>query len=389
MEQARCKFTVLEARDRVGGRANTDTTRTLYPLDLGCEWLHSAGANPLVKVAEKLGFTIDPSPAPWHKPTLPASMRPEDERDFDKAIDRFYARVDAAARDPRDRGAAERLEPFCRWNPLIDAISTYINGVELDRVSIFDGENYDDKEMDWRVVEGYGALIARLGAGLPVHANTKVEAIDHSGKRIRIDTSNGTLDADAVIVTVPTNVLASGAIRFRPDLPGKREAAAHLPLGVADKIFFSLDGAEEFEPDTNVYGALDRVATGNYYLNISGRPLVEGLFGGALAGDLEKGGLAAFTDFATAELAHVMGGAFRKRLHPIVSTAWQADPFSQGSYSHALPGHAGDRVLLAAPIDGRIFFAGEACSKYQFSTAHGAYRSGQKAAKKVIEAFRR
>ena len=172
-----------------------------------------------------------------------------DEQDgFDKAIDRFDARIDLAARGPEDRKASELLEPGCRWNDLIDATSTYINGVELDRVSVFDGENYEDTETDWRIVEGYGTLIARLGSELPIHLNAPVECIDQKGKRIEVVTSNGSLSAGAVIVTVPTDVIASGAIRFIPDLPRKRDAAAHLPLGVANKVFFSLDGAGEFEP---------------------------------------------------------------------------------------------------------------------------------------------
>lgn len=389
LRQSNCNLVLLEARARLGGRVFTDAVASSYPLDLGCEWLHSADRNPLRKIAQDLDFTVDSSPAPWDKPSLKASMAPSDERDFSKAIDRFYERLDAAARGPKDRRASELLEPGCRWNALIDAISTHINGVELDRVSIFDGDNYDDSETDWRVVEGYGTLIARLGADFPVQMNTKVECIDHSDKRIRLTTSNGSFEADAVIVTVPTNVIASGRLRFLPDLPQKRDAAANLPLGVANKVFFSLDNAEEFERDTNVYGALDRVATGNYYLRIAGRPLLEGFFGGALARDLETGGLAAFADFASTELANVMGSAFCKRLHPIISTAWSSDPFSLGSYSYAVPGHVSDRAILAAPVDERIFFAGEACSKYYFSTAHGAYKSGQKAAKALLKTIAR
>jgi monoamine oxidase len=331
---------------------------------------------------------VDSSPPPWDNTPINPSMTCAVERDFEKSVDCFYARLDVAARMQHDRAASELLDPNCRWNPLIDAISTYVSGVELDKISVIDGENYDDTETDWRVVEGYGTLISRLATKLPIHLNTTVQSIDHSRTRIKISTSGGSLDTDAVIVTVPTNVIATGALRFVPDLPRKCDAAAHLPLGVANKIFFSLDRAEEFERDTNLYGSIDRVATGNYYARISGLPLVEGFFGGALARDLEREGFAAFADFAMNELVDVMGSAFRQRLHPIVSTAWSSDPFSLGSYSYAEPGHAGDRAVLAAPVDGRIFFAGEACSKYHFSTAHGAYRSGRKAAMAVLQAFR-
>jgi monoamine oxidase len=65
---------------------------------------------------------------------------------------------------------------------------------------------------------------------------------------------------------------------------------------------------------------------------------------------------------------------------------WKADPFARGSYSYALPGKAGCRQVLAEPVDGRLFFAGEACSRADFSTAHGAYRTGVAAAEAVIAA---
>jgi len=77
----------------------------------------------------------------------------------------------------------------------------------------------------------------------------------------------------------------------------------------------------------------------------------------------------------------------RKRLHPIAATAWARDPYARGSYSHAMPGHADARTALAAAVDERLFFAGEACMVRDFSTAHGAYRSGVKAAGEAIAAL--
>jgi monoamine oxidase len=68
---------------------------------------------------------------------------------------------------------------------------------------------------------------------------------------------------------------------------------------------------------------------------------------------------------------------------------WGADPFARGSYSYALPGMADCRAALAAPVDGRLFFAGEACSRGDFSTAHGGWNTGVSAAEQVIAAHRR
>lgn len=67
---------------------------------------------------------------------------------------------------------------------------------------------------------------------------------------------------------------------------------------------------------------------------------------------------------------------------------WAADPFARGSYSFALPGKTACREKLAAAVDQRIFFAGEACSTHDFSTAHGAYFTGIAAAEQVIAVSR-
>jgi len=65
---------------------------------------------------------------------------------------------------------------------------------------------------------------------------------------------------------------------------------------------------------------------------------------------------------------------------------WGSDPFARGSYSYARPGMADCRKALAAPVDNRLFFAGEACSSGDFSTAHGGWITGVAAAEQVIAA---
>src|SRR5205823_1223865 len=102
-----------------------------------------------------------------------------------------------------------------------------------------------------------------------------------------------------------------------------------------------------------------------------GRPQIEAYFGGTLAAELEAGGESAFFDFAVSELTGLLGSAFARRVRPIRIHRWGVDPFSRGSYSYAVPGMADCRATLAAPVDDRLFFAGEACSKNDFSTAHG------------------
>jgi monoamine oxidase len=259
-----------------------------------------------------------------------------------------------------------------------------VNGCELDQVSILDMDAYEDTNINWRVRRGYGALMAAYGAHLSIAFNCDVKLIDHSGRRLRIETSQGTLTSDKVIITLPTNLIADEAIRFHPPLPDKVDAARGLPLGLADKVMLALDQPEALPKDGNLRGATMRTEMGTYHLRPFGQPCVEGFFGGRFAQKLEDAGAGAIAAHAIDEIVSFLGSDFRRKLKPLAESRWAHDPFARGSYSHALPGHAGNRVALAAPVDGRLFFAGEATSLNFFSTAHGARDSGERAAREVL-----
>lgn len=379
---------IVEARSRLGGRAWTSNASG-FPLDLGCGWLHSADRNPWSQVAAEQGRSIDQMAPPWMRPAIPIGFPLDEQRAFRAAHQAFFDRLAAGAGTGPDRPAAAFLKPGCRWNPLITAVGTYITGAELDRVSAQDLENYDDSGVNWRVAEGYGTTIAAAAEDVPLALDCAVTRIDHAGKELRVETSRGVLTADQVIVTLPTAVLSDQRVTFAPALPDKVEAAAGLPLGLADKLFISLADAEEFEPDTRLFGRTDRPGTATYHLRPFGRPLIEVYFGGSQAWELEAAGEEAFFDFAVSELTGQLGTGFAKRLAPVAVHRWGADPFAGGSYSYALPGRVADRPVLAAPVDDRLFFAGEACSVHDFSTAHGAWLTGVAAAEQVIAARRK
>ena len=182
--------------------------------------------------------------------------------------------------------AATLFAPGNHWNNLINAVGTYISGAELEHVSARDFDNFEDTGVNWRIVEGYGATIAACGASLPVMLDCPVHRIDHSGKRLSIDTARGAIVADQAIITLPSTVLAAAEELFAPVLPEKTQAAENLPLGHTDKLFLSLEHADEFEKDSRLFGATDRTGTATYHLRPFGRPLIEVFFGGALAAGL-------------------------------------------------------------------------------------------------------
>ncbi|HEX3938823.1 MAG TPA: NAD(P)/FAD-dependent oxidoreductase [Xanthobacteraceae bacterium] len=386
LQQTQLRCLLVEARPRLGGRAWTVHDADGHALDLGCGWLHSADRNPWVGVAQSEGLPIDKTPPPWMNRQLERGFPRAEFADYRKAFTQFYERLHEAALRESDAPASSLLDPASRWNPLMNATSTYISGAELDRISLKDLDRYHSTDVNWRVIEGYGTLISKHGADVPQILDCPVSAIDHSGKRLRVDTGKGAIAADQVIVTVPSAVLAAERIGFTPSLPKKIEAALGLPLGVDDKLFIALDGAEEFETSVRVFGHTDRVATAGYHLRPFGWSIIECYFGGACAAELEQGGLPAFFDFAASELSFVFGSAFARRIKPLRVHGWHSDPFALGAYSYAMPGKADCRAALAEPVDNRLFFAGEASSLHEFSTAHGGYLTGVAAAEQVIAA---
>jgi monoamine oxidase len=376
---------VLEASDRVGGRALTRQLPGGLIFDAGCEWLHSADQNSLVPIARDLGFEFEYGQPHWGEQSFNINFPASEQQEFHAALDAFDRRTQAAAALPQDIAAAECLEPGNRWNALIDAVSTYVNGAELAKVSARDTSSYSDTDVNWRLRSGYGALIAAFGSPCNVSLNTEVARIDHSGREIVVETSQGNVRARGVICTLPTNLIAQEAVRFWPPLPDKVDAAAGLPLGYAEKVMLYLDDPEMLPVDGHLFGAIDRTQTGSYDLRPLGRPCIQAFVGGELARQLADAG--ALTEYAIDELVGLLGSELRRKIRPAAASVWACDRFAGGSYSHALPGRAGSRSILATPVDDRLFFAGEATSPTFFSTAHGAYETGLRAAAELLRAL--
>ncbi len=390
LAKARVTVVVLEARDRIGGRAHT-AIREGMPLDLGCGWLHSADRNALCDLGREAGFTIDETEPPWRKQAFNLGLTSEEQAEFSEAYAAFDERVAEAAKAGDDRAASHLFAPGDRWNPRMDAISGALNGATFAEVSTLDYDAYEDTGVNYRVVEGYGTLVADLGRDVPVVLDCAVTRVDRTGRRLVIETTRGTVWAQSLILTLPTSVLASEAVRFDPPLPDLTEAAAGAPLGLASKLHMAVQGDEDFPEDSQLWGRTDTAQTGGYHLRPFGRPVIEGYFGGDLAWGLEAEGEGAFFDFACSELANLLGSSFPKRLRPLSTSMWGAEAFSLGAYSHVLPGQGdrltGARARLRRPIEDRIFIAGEATSANFYGTAHGAWMEGERAALEALGAL--
>jgi monoamine oxidase len=379
LAQTRANFLLAEARDRVGGRAYTVLHGA--PIDLGCGWLHSGDINVMTGIAEKLGFEVDHSHPPWERSAQRRGISLDEHNAFGREFAAFQERIHERAEKEPPVAASAYLAPGCRWNPVINAVFSYISGAHLDHIDARDYVRYEDTGVNWRVAQGYGALFAACAADLPVALETKVVSIAHGAHGVRVDTTRGVIEARAAIVALPSSIMET--MQFTPGVPEKNEAAASLPLGNAEKLYFALEGAEEFPADSSVFPRTDTPDMGSYNMRPRGLPLMECYFGGPLARGLAEAGRAAMVAYAQEEIAGVMGTAFPARLTTLVASAWATDPFALGSYSYAKPGCAEMRQVLAAPAP-PLFFAGEACSTHRYSTAHGAFETGWNAAEDAL-----
>ena len=379
-------FVLLEASHRIGGRAYTEEVAPGVPFDLGCHWLHSASLNPFVAIADRFGFDYSkggfPRSALWQDG---AWLGEAEHAERDAFLDRNFEAVEEAGRRGLDVPVVEVTERDSRWTPLFDYFLSISSSLDSDQVSTLDLLNYRDTEENWPLKQGYGALMARLGADLPVELNNAVTRIDWSADPIRLTTARGTVTARRVVLTVSTGILAAGDIDFEPALPAwKQEAIAALPIGNHNRICLTFDD-NPFGPDYPP--GISLLADDAEPLTIRLRPFgfdyVVGLTGGRFADWLERAGQEASVDLMKEKLGQVFGTDLPRKVTGNIVTAWRGDPWVRGAYSSALPGQAHQRSALAESLDGRVLFAGEATSPEFFSTAHGAYLSGIRAAREI------
>lgn len=382
------KVVTLEARGRVGGRAYTDTATFGVPVDFGCAWLHAADRNPYFPMAKAWGWTLQEHDyALEHVFSGARRFSAAEVASVGEAEEKLSARVGRAR---RDQPAARLLGKI---TPTLDAAATNMGpldvGVDLDELSTRDFGQAADLHPNYLTREGFGALVARFGGGVPVRLDTPVRAIRYDGPGVEVVTDAGVVTARAAVVTVSTGVLAARSIRFTPALASaKLDAIDRVPMGMLAKIPLQIPGDRlglaPFE-DTLVARA------GKQDIYFLAWPfdtdLLVGLVGGDFGWELTAAGEAAAIDFAKEAVERAFGSQARKKVVRGALTQWGADPWTRGAYAAAEPGQNHARATLATPVAERVFFAGEALAGEFIQTCGGAYLSGRAAALAVHAAL--
>jgi len=382
---------LIEANNRVGGRAFTELMTDGAPFDLGCHWMHSASLNPFVSIADELGIRYEKRTGYGSAYLFRGRERLSSE--VSDSLTESLLMDDRCLRmrwmEGKDISVYDSLDPNREWSNAADYFTALNTSVDVDKVSIGDIVEYEDTNENWPVIDGYGMLVNKWANGMDVHLNTRVRGIDWSGSGVRVETSKGDIAAKSVILSVSTGVLGSGHIRFTPELPiPKRESIEALPLGNYNRIRLSLL-PNSF--DTDVPERVLASSETDLPMSLSIRPYgfdcVVGLVAGRYADWLEKAGSEASIEAVGQQLSSVFGSRILQRITGNRQSAWRGDPLTLGAYSASTPGNFSQRIRLAEPVRDKIYFAGEATSASHFCTCHGALLTGYRAAEESMGAL--
>ena len=388
--QHRVPFVLVEARDRIGGRAFTDAKSLTVPFDQGCAYLHTPRINPLVAKAAGHGFTVSQNVV---HPVIYFGGESEGARGvkaFDSAYSELAHAVAATGAHGDDIAAGSLVNERGVWDRLAGfALGAEQTGVGLSQLSTVDwySQLNANSGHEGAVKEGLGSMVAAIGANIPVKLSTPVTRIDWRGPNVRVETGSGTIEAEHCLITVPLGVLRDGAINFTPTLPPAKQTAINgIGVGVVNKIALAFrPGALPPDRDTWLYQMRKDGSIADVLVRPFGNDMTIHVTGGDFAREMELLSKADQITFALASISDIYGNDTAAACTGGAVTRWARDPYSLGSLSAALPGQARQRGELAKPVAERLYFAGEACAPAWASSLPGAFLSGRATARTIAE----
>lgn len=401
LHDAGVDVTVIEARDRVGGRTWTSPVGDAT-VDLGAAWLHGTVQNPVADFADAHGVDVVPDDMPWDHVYDEASGLSFGDAAWnvmEDAVDQFTSALpdlraalgpNASVADGRDRWIADEGLTGKDARFAAYGIDQYLVELEyagpVDRTSLaWVWREESLKGGDAFPVGGYGGVVDALADGLDIVLEHPVTVVRQDADRVEIEAAGETFTGSQVLVTVPVGVLKAGTLTFDPPLSDARQAAIdRLDTANLEKVVLTWDtrwwdGGLTF---------VDKDGDGTFpeFYDVSalaGTATLVGLYGGRFSRKVQ----AEWSDAQIVQGAvDRLSAAFDRAVPaPTASfvTHWTNDPFARGSYVYLPVGATRADIDALAEPDGRVGFAGEGTLFDYYGNVHAAALSGLREAHRL------
>jgi monoamine oxidase len=390
------EVTVLEAKNHVGGRIQTDWNLGA-PFELGAGWIHGPSAeNPVRSLADKVDstfFITDDEAIEIYDVT--GDEMDEDESDEIEEI--WYEVLEEM--DADSEGSILKIlneyddeiweNPNVRW--IFSAYTEFEYGGSINDISaglIHEMSGYSGDDVI--ITSGYDKIIKILAQHLDIRINSPVRSVSYGySDHVTVETKGETFTSDYVICSVPLGVLKNDSITFSPNLPPYMKTSINkVGFGTVTKLAIKFT-SQFWDSDVQYYGTVNE-NTGRWplwlnYKTFSDENILMGFCFGDYALTADRMSDQELLNDALEVINNIWEDDVTD-VQAILRTSWLKDPFSLGAYSFpASQNTEEDFENLFEPQNERLFFCGEHTNLLYLATTHGALLSGIRAANQIID----
>ena len=400
--------TILEAKDRIGGRLYTDRSLGV-PLEVGANWIHDNNpkTNPIMKIKEELGLKS-------HQCSLAGSVA------YFEVLDKEGNKIEISNKDLEKiefrigifAYLAKYLRPSTNLRELFifvkklgllsfvkeEALFVLIQKIALEQAedpekisieALFEHEGFENDEA---IIGGYDQIAYYFEKELhnKIILNSPIDHINYEQDTIKVFCGSEIYEANAVIVTASLGVLKKEVIKFTPELPiEKKQSIKKLGWGTLNKVMLKF--AHKFWSDTDFIVIANKESNFHAWINeepVCKEPVIVATIAGKNAKKLENKTDEEVMLIALNELKTVYGSKVSE-LESYYISKWSLDPYIYGSYSTNKAGENSQllRKQLSTPVNSKLFFAGEATSVKVAGYLQMALQSGVREAENIKKLY--